>query len=126
MAEGDRTEQRETTEGTHMADTTPGDDTSVGPGRAYPGIPRWVKVSGFIAIGLVLLVVAVLLVATALGLHTPSIGPGRHGPGRGTPSGDAGSQTPLSIGTEDYALSGGDLIGQTSRLSITEQGVQQT
>jgi len=40
----------------------------------YPGTPRWVKVS----IGLVLLAVVVLLVLTALGLHTPG-GPGGHG-----------------------------------------------
>ncbi|HZA93268.1 MAG TPA: hypothetical protein VE420_11630 [Gemmatimonadales bacterium] len=46
----------------------------------YPGTPRWVKVSGIIVIVLVLLVVVVLLVATALGLHTPSVGPGGHGP----------------------------------------------
>ena len=43
-------------------------------------------------IGLVLLVVVVLLVATALGLHTPG-GPGGHGLSRLTPSGDAGDNT---------------------------------
>ncbi len=59
-----------------------GDHPGVGPDRgsptAYPGTPRWVKVSGIVVIGLVLLVVVVLLVATALGLHTPG-GPGGHG-----------------------------------------------
>jgi hypothetical protein len=40
----------------------------------YPGTPRWVKLS----IGLVLLIVVVLVVLTALGLHT-SGGPGGHG-----------------------------------------------
>src|SRR3972149_2576977 len=54
---------------------TPGEttmsQTHTKPGREYPGMPRWVKVSGIIVIGLVLLVVVVLLVATALGLHTP-------------------------------------------------------
>ena len=45
----------------------------------YPGTPRWVKRSAIIAIGLLLLVVAVLVVTTALGLHTPG-GPGGHGP----------------------------------------------
>jgi hypothetical protein len=46
---------------------------------SYPGTPRWVKRSAIIAIGLLLLVVAVLVVTTALGLHTPG-GPGGHGP----------------------------------------------
>ena len=61
----------------------PGDDAREGPARSsttgYPGTPRWVKVSGIIVLVLVLLVVGVLLVATALGLHTPG-GPGGHGP----------------------------------------------
>jgi hypothetical protein len=38
----------------------------------YPGTPRWVKVFGIIAIGLIVLVVILLLVG----------GPGRHGPSR--------------------------------------------
>jgi hypothetical protein len=42
----------------------------------YPGTPRWVKVFGIIAIGLVLLVVILLLTG----------GLGRHGPGRHKPS----------------------------------------
>ena len=60
-------------------------DAGVGPDRApatpasYPGTPRWVKLSGMITLGLVLLVVAVLVVTTALGLHTPG-GPGGHAP----------------------------------------------
>ena len=48
----------------------------------YPGTPRWVKVFGIIAIGLVLLVVILLLTG----------GPGRHGPGRHMGSG--GGQHP--------------------------------
>jgi hypothetical protein len=70
-------------EETHMADPPPdtGDNTGVRPtADRPPSTPRWVKVSGIIVIGLVLLVVVVLLVATALGLHTPSVGPGGHGP----------------------------------------------
>lgn len=63
-----------------MADPTPGDDTGVGPGREYPGIPRWVKVSGIIVIVLVLLIVIALV--TGLG--------GPHGPGRHAPSGGSG------------------------------------
>jgi hypothetical protein len=77
-----------TEEDTHTADPTPG----VEPDREYPGMPRWVKVSGLIVIGLVLLVVVVLLVATALGLHTPG-GPGGHGLSRHIASGDAGGDT---------------------------------
>ena len=45
----------------------------------YPGAPRWVKVSGIIAIVVVLLVVVVLLLGG---------GPGGHGPGRHTGGGD--------------------------------------
>ncbi|MBI4321413.1 MAG: hypothetical protein HY675_23215 [Chloroflexi bacterium] len=60
-----------TKEDTSAADPASGDDTGLGPGREYPGMPRWVKVFGIIAIGLVLLVVVVLLATTALGLHTP-------------------------------------------------------
>jgi hypothetical protein len=41
---------------------------------AYPGTPRWVKVS----VGVVLLLVVVIVLLTALGLHTPG-GPGGHG-----------------------------------------------
>ena len=47
----------------------------------YPGTPRWVKVFGIIVIVVVLLVVAMMF-----------IGGGEHGPGRHTPSGDAGTQ----------------------------------
>jgi hypothetical protein len=86
--------------------------------------PRWVKISGIILIGLVLLAVVVLLVATALGLHDPSLDPGRHGPGRGTPSGGAGSQITLSSSLEDYALSGGDLVGRAARSGVTGLGWQ--
>ena len=74
-----------------------GDDTRVRPGREYPGIPRWVKVFGIIVIIVVLLVVAVMF-----------IGGGEHGPGRHTPSGDAGGQVPPSSVMEAHApLEGG-------------------
>jgi hypothetical protein len=49
----------------------------------YPGIPRWVKVSGIIGIVVVLLVI---IMFTGVG--------GEHGPGRHTPSGDPGGHTP--------------------------------
>jgi hypothetical protein len=47
----------------------------------YPGTPRWVKVFGIGVIVVVLLVVVGMF-----------IGGGEHGPGRHTPSGDAGGQ----------------------------------
>ncbi len=51
--------------------------------------PRWVKVLGTIGIVLVLLVVIMMF-----------LGGGDHGPGRHTPSGDVGSNTPLPSVTE--------------------------
>ena len=62
-------------------------DTRAGPGRGLTtSTPRWVKVFGIIAIVLVLLFVVIQF--TGVG--------GGHGPGRHTPSGKAGGQTPLS------------------------------
>jgi hypothetical protein len=58
----------------------------------HPGTPRWVKVFGIIVIAVVLLVVAMMF-----------IGGGQHGPGRHTPSGDAGSQGLPSSVMEDHA-----------------------
>jgi hypothetical protein len=75
-----------------MADPPPypegRDDTGVGPEpRSTTGTPRWVKVSGIIALALVLLFVIVML-----------IGGGNHGPGRHTLSGGLGGQTlPSSV-----------------------------
>ena len=88
-----------------MADPTPypaaGDDTGVGPGReSPPGMPRWVKVSGIIALVAVLLVVVVLL-----------IGGGNHGPGRH--SGGASGATPASGVGEIQTASVHDLGGPT-------------
>ena len=59
----------------------------------YPGTPRWVKVSGIAVIVLVLLFG---------GLKLFGVG-GEHGPGRHTPSGDAGGQGSLSNEMEDRA-----------------------
>ena len=50
--------------------------------------PRWVKVFGVIALVLVLLLV--------IGLLTGRVGPGGHGPGRHTATGDAGGHTAAS------------------------------
>jgi hypothetical protein len=71
-----------------MADLPPSPDANsnpdVGPGRELPpGIPRWVKVFGIVALVLVLLVIIMLFVSG-----------GSHGPGRHIPSGDAGSHMP--------------------------------
>ncbi len=68
-------------EETHMANRPP-----------YPGTPRWVKVFGIIIIVVVLLVIAMMF-----------IGGGEHGPGRHTPSGDAGGQVAPSSVMEDHA-----------------------
>ncbi len=67
---------------------TPGDsdDTGGQPGRAYPGTPRWVKISGIIVIVLVLLVVIILV--TGVG--------GPHGPVRHRRSSDVGGHV-LSV-----------------------------
>ena len=56
----------------------------------YPSTPRWVKVFGIIAIVVVLLVVFMLLTG--------------HGPGRHTPSGDAGGQVAAFSVMEEHAL----------------------
>ena len=67
-----------------MADSPTHPDSTTGADgpRDRPPTPRWVKVSGFIALVLVLVVLAVLL-----------IGSGNHGPGRHVSSGGAGSQS---------------------------------
>jgi hypothetical protein len=57
----------------------------------YPGPPRSVKVFGIVVIVVVLLVVAAMFIG------------GEHGPGRHTPSGDAGGQVPPSSVMEDHA-----------------------
>ncbi len=57
----------------------------------YPGTPRWVKVFAIIVIVVVLLVLTMMFIG------------GEHGPGRHTPSGDAGGQVLASGVMEDYA-----------------------
>ena len=58
--------------------------------RAYPGTPRWVKVSG-IAVGVLVLLVVIMVVAGA---------GGPHGPGRHAPLGDAAGDLPVSGGMQ--------------------------
>ncbi len=68
-------------------------DTGDEPDRGLTtGTPRWVKVSGIVGLVLVLLLVIMM-----------STGGGGHGPGRHTPSGDAGGQAPPSSVMEDHA-----------------------
>lgn len=64
-----------------------------GPRRAEakpPAVPRWVKISGFIALAAILLVVVVM--ALAGGEH----GPGRHSPGGANPGGHTAPAQPGS------------------------------
>jgi hypothetical protein len=77
-----------------MADLPPrpdtGDDTGPEADRAttatpYPGTPRWVKLSGIVALVLVLVMVIVLLASG-----------GDHGPGRHMPSGGDGDARPAA------------------------------
>ncbi|HXI18568.1 MAG TPA: hypothetical protein VNM48_19560 [Chloroflexota bacterium] len=63
-----------------------GDIAGLAPSRtsttSYPGMPRWVKLSGIVVLVLVLLVAGVMAVAG-----------GQHGPMRHTPSGAPGGDT---------------------------------
>ncbi len=72
-----------------MDDEHPGDNGGTGVGRrsgSTTGMPRWVKVSGIIALIVVLLFVILLLTG----------GPNRHGPGRHVGPDEGGGQTPSS------------------------------
>ena len=67
-----------------------GDETAVGPSReSDAGLPRWVKVSGIIAIIVVLLLAVILLTG----------GGGEHGPSRHAQSGDARAAASFSSAT---------------------------
>jgi hypothetical protein len=68
-------------------------------------MPRWVKVSGIV----VLIVVAVFVVLLIAG------GPGRHGPGRHTGSGDGGGDIRPARATEGHKPPAG----------VPEHGAQQ-
>ena len=58
--------------GSHDPDASGGDTSPRLDRRSTTGPPRWVKISGIIAVVVVLLIVILLLTG----------GPGRHGPGR--------------------------------------------
>jgi hypothetical protein len=73
-----------------MANSTPTPDATgefdaqAGRGSSsYPGTPRWVKVSGIVAVVVILLVVLVMV-----------LGGGEHGPMRHLPSGSGETNTP--------------------------------
>jgi hypothetical protein len=55
-----------------------------------PGIPRWVKVSALVGIGLLLLLIAVAL------LGGGEAGPGQHGPGQHTAGAPSSGPLPPS------------------------------
>jgi plastocyanin len=76
--------------------------------------PLWVKVFGIIALIPILLVV-INMVAGVFG------GPGGHGPGRHTPSGDAGRQgnTPPIAGGPELAITAADLAFGPDRIELT-------
>jgi hypothetical protein len=74
-----------------------GDDTSVRPAEDRPpSTPRWVKVSGIIAIVLVLLVVIMMF-----------FGGGKHGPGRHLPGGNPAEQIEQEAPVDDTSPKGG-------------------
>lgn len=77
-------------------DTDSGDAPAVNPERELVGTPRWVKVSGLVALLILLLFVVVLLV-----------GGGEHGPGRHAPFG-SDSGTPGAPGTHTGPPAGVD------------------
>jgi hypothetical protein len=99
-ARGARQEDR------HVDDSPPhpetADEAGVGPQRGpSPGTPRWVKVSGVIALILVLLVGGLMLFG----------GGGQHGPGRHAPAGgqqQPGGQTPPVGVSPGQTPTGGD------------------
>lgn len=65
---------------------------------SYPGLPRWVKISGIVVLVLVMLV-AIIVAFDIGGQHGPDqFGPGRHGSfdntGDETPPTEDGAQQP--------------------------------
>lgn len=58
---------------TVSAPSSTADDTSLGPGPKYPGVPRWVKILGII----VVVAILVAVIAIFLAGHTSPV---QHGP----------------------------------------------
>lgn len=77
------------------------DETNDARPPAYPGAPRWVRVSGIVGALLVISVLVLLLANGDLG---------RHGPGRHSASGVAGGEPPAQ---PDGRASPGSGVGQT-------------
>ncbi|MGP3925125.1 hypothetical protein [Streptomyces sp. 8N616] len=70
-----------------------GDDTGMGPDRgSTPGMPRWVKVFGLIALVVVVLLV-ILLLTKGPGGH----GPARHFDGQAPPASITAGLAPLAV-----------------------------
>jgi len=94
-------------------------DTRVRPERGpTTSTPRWVNVFGIIALVPILLVVVNNTINTVTG---DVGGPGGHGPGRHTPSGDAGRQgnTPPIAGEPELAITADDLAFGPDRIELT-------
>ena len=104
-----------------MADSTPrrepAEDAGGGPGPGpTAGTPRWVKVAGIVAVALALLIAAMLVIGG---------GPGEHGPGRHTGSGDAGGEAPPSGATpEGRRPRSSEPGGHTPPIGVPEHGAQ--
>lgn len=76
----------------------------------YPGMPRWVKITGIVLLIIVLIAVAVV----ALGIGGPH-GPGRHGPSRHT-----GADTNASASAHD----GASPVAEGARvINVTAKGL---
>jgi hypothetical protein len=74
----------------HERKSEPTDEARRSGRPPYPGVPRWVKISGIVAVALVLLIAIIIL--TGIG--------GPHGPARHLPMGDANHGAPADTGLD--------------------------
>jgi len=82
---------------------------------SYPGIPRWLKVSGIVIIVLVLLVVVIVRFTGIGGPHGPEqFGPGQHAPGS-----DSKGNTPPIDGAPELAVTADELAFNPDRIELT-------
>lgn len=98
------------TDPSNYAETNTEDDNGGPPDLGpKPGVPRWVKVFGIIAI--------VLIVIVLIGLLTGQLGPGgRHGPGRHM--GGAGGPTSPSVGKQKPNAVGGPAEAEAAARTV--------